>query len=1037
MLNAVVAWSLDRARIVLAAAALVLLFGGLTLTRASYDVFPEFVPAQAEVQTEAPGLTAEQVEQLVTRPIEQAVAGAAGVEVVRSESTQGISIVSITFKDGADPYRSRQIVAEALGEASSGLPAAAGAPKVAPLTSSTMDLLKVGFTSDRLTPAELRDLVQWTVRPRLLSAPGVARATVYGGEARRIEVRVRPSDLALRELGFSDIITAAQGATGVTGGGFIDTAEQRILIETQGQAATAAEVGAAQITTVDGVVLRLSDVADVVDGMAPLNGDALMMGRPGVLVSLSSQYGANTLTATRELEKALAELKPTLDAAGVTVNADLHRPANFIEAALRGIVDDLVIGALLIAAVLFVFLRNGRAVLISFLSIPLSLLIAVVVLDRMGLTVNTMTLGGLAVALGVVVDDAVIDVENIVRRLRTRDGGEPAAATILKASLEVRAPVIYATLVVALVLSPVLFLHGLQGAFFSPLAAAIILATLASLAVAVVVTPALSLLLLRSARLPEEPRVLARLKDRHAGLLGRISARPRSAVIVSVAALLMSATGFALFNSELLPAFREGHFVLGIAARPGASLAVMRTYGKAITRDLLAVRGIQSVEQQIGRAQGGEDTWGTERSEFHVELEPGLSGARQDQIQARIQEILASYPGLETEVLTFLGDRIGESLSGETASLVVNVYGGDLDKIDQAASDISTVLGKIPGATDVQLGTPPSTPAVRVELDLPALARYGLSPAEALNTVQTAYQGAIPAQIYGLDRAIDIAVTTPPSLRNQPEAVGDLLLRSSSGAVVPLRQVADVRLAESRTVIAHNGGRPVQTVTANPAPGDVARVTRAAQTAISSQVRLPQGVYVEYAGAAAGAASARNDLLLNTAIAVVGVVVLLLLAFRSGRAVGLILGTAPGALVGGVIAVALTGASLSLGALVGFVALFGIASRNAILLISHAEHLVSHEGEAWSLETVILAARERLTPIVMTALVTGLGILPLALQTGQAGREIQGPMAIVILGGLISSTLMTLLVLPALIWRFWRPLPAKAAPATRLQEAIA
>lgn len=539
MLNAVVAWSLDRARIVLAAAALVLLFGGLTLTRASYDVFPEFVPAQAEVQTEAPGLTAEQVEQLVTRPIEQAVAGAAGVEVVRSESTQGISIVSITFKDGADPYRSRQIVAEALGEASSGLPAAAGAPKVAPLTSSTMDLLKVGFTSDRLTPAELRDLVQWTVRPRLLSAPGVARATVYGGEARRIEVRVRPSDLALRELGFSDIITAAQGATGVTGGGFIDTAEQRILIETQGQAATAAEVGAAQITTVDGVVLRLSDVADVVDGMAPLNGDALMMGRPGVLVSLSSQYGANTLTATRELEKALAELKPTLDAAGVTVNADLHRPANFIEAALRGIVDDLVIGALLIAAVLFVFLRNGRAVLISFLSIPLSLLIAVVVLDRMGLTVNTMTLGGLAVALGVVVDDAVIDVENIVRRLRTRDGGEPAAATILKASLEVRAPVIYATLVVALVLSPVLFLHGLQGAFFSPLAAAFILATLASLAVAVVVTPALSLLLLRSARLPEEPRVLARLKDRHAGLLGRISARPRSAVIVSVAALLI------------------------------------------------------------------------------------------------------------------------------------------------------------------------------------------------------------------------------------------------------------------------------------------------------------------------------------------------------------------------------------------------------------------------------------------------------------------------------------------------------------------
>lgn len=1020
MLNAVVAWSLNRARIVLVLAGLVLAYGGMTVKSGAYDVFPEFVPAQAEVQTEAPGLTAEQVEQLVTRPVEQAVAGAAGVETVRSESIQGLSLVSVTFKTGADPYRSRQIVAEALGEAASSLPAGASAPKVAPLTSSTMDLLKVGFTSDRLTPMELRDLVEWTVRPRLLSAPGVARATVYGGETRRIEVRVRPDALAAHDLGFSDVVAAARTATGVTGGGFIDTPEQRILIETQGQASTPAEIGAAQISTVDGVPLRLSDVAEVTEGSAPLNGDALIMGRPGVLISLSSQYGANTLTATKALEAALKDLKPALDAAGVRVEGGLHRPANFIEAALGGIVEDLLIGAVLIALVLMAFLRNLRAVLISFLSIPLSLLIAVIVMDRLGWTINTMTLGGLAVALGVVVDDAVIDVENIIRRLRTRPVDASPVLTILHASLEVRAPVIYATLIVALILTPVLFLHGLQGAFFSPLAAAFILATLASLAVAVVVTPALSLLLLRNRKLPEEPAPLLRLKNRHADLLGRISARPRGALIISVASLLATVAGFSLFNTELLPAFREGHFVLGVAARPGASLTVMRSYGRAITRDLLAIPGIQSVEQQVGRASGGEDTWGTERSEFHVELRPKLPGAEQDRIQQAIQDVLGRYPGLETEVLTFLGDRIGESLNGQTASLVVSLYGADADTLDRAAGQVDAALKKVPGATDVQLGTPPSTPAVRITLDPAAVGRYGLSPTEVLDAVQTAYQGAIATQIYRQDRAIDIAVTTPPELRSQPEAVGDLVIRSSAGPVVSLRQVAQVQMVDGRTVISHEGGRAVSIVTANPAPGDVSRVTRAARTAVS-RLKLPTGVYAEFTGAAAGATRARNDLLLNVGVAIIGVVILLLLAFRSGRAAAIILGTAPGALVGGVIAVALTGASLSLGSLVGFVALFGIASRNAILLISHTEHLVTHEGHDWSLETVILAARERLTPILMTALVTGLGILPLALQTGQAGREIQGPMAIVILGGLVTSTLIALLVLPSLIWRYARP----------------
>lgn len=1030
MLSAIVRWSLARPRLVAAAALLLLIYGVVVLTQAKYDVFPEFVPAQAEVQTEAPGLSAEQVEQLVTRPVEQAVNGAAGVSEVRSESIQGISIVTVLFAEGSDPYRARQIVAEALSEAVPELPAGVKNPRVTPLTSSTMDLLKIGFTSDKLTPMQLRDLVQWTVRPRLLSAAGVARATVYGGQVRRMEVRVRPTDLAARDLSLADVLAAVQKSTAISGGGFIDTPQQRVLIEPRGQALTAQDIAAVPIpATPNAAPVRIGDIAEVVDGPAPDTGDALIQGKPGVLISLSSQYGANTLDATHAVEAALEEMRPAIEAQGVKIDAGLHRPANFIGSALGGIAEDLVIGAVLIALVLFVFMRNLRTVAVSFVSIPLSLLTAVIVLDRLGWTINTMTLGGLAVALGVVVDDAVIDVENIVRRLRAR-GEIPAHEVVLHASLEVRAPVIYATLVVALVLVPVLMLHGLQGAFFAPLAAAFIIATGASLAVAVVVTPPLAYLMLRNARLPEEPRFLGRIKAWHEDLLGRASGHSLLAALGAGIAMVVTVAGLMLFNSELLPSFREGHFVLGVAGPPGTSLSVMRKYGEGITHDLLAIPGIQSAEQQIGRSEGGEDTWGAERSEFHVELKPKLSGAEQDRIQAAIHKVLDSYPGLQTEVLTFLGDRIGESLSGETASLAVGVYGADLDTLDKTAGEIAAVLEKIQGATDVKVQTPPKTPVVRIDLNFPALARYGLSPTEALDTVQTAYQGGQAAQLYEESRAIEVAVTTPPDLRQDPEAVGDLLVRSSSGVVAPLKSVARVYLTEGRTSISHQGGRPRQVVTANPSPADVQRVTKAAQAAIAQQVKLPTGVYLDYSGTAEGAKAAQRNLLFNVGFALVAVVALLLIAFRNGRDVALILGSAPFALVGGVVAVAMTGASLSLGSLVGFVTLFGVAARNAILLVSHLDHLVTVEGHDWSVETVALAARERVTPILMTALVTALGVLPLAIQTGQAGREIQGPMAIVILGGLFTSTLASLILLPALIWRFGRSQPGTAGAAS-------
>ncbi len=1020
MLTAIVRWTLQRPGLIAAAAVLLLVYGALVLTQAKYDVFPDFVPAEAEVQTEAPGLAAEQVEELVTRPVEQAVAGAAGVAAVRSETIAGLSVVKVVFEDGFDPYRARQIVSETLGGAHAQMPAGVGAPMVTPLTSSTMDLLKVGFTSDKLTPLELRDVVEWTIRPQVMAIPGVARAIIYGGEIRRIEVQADPAALALHGLGFSDLTEAVSVSTGVAGAGFIDTPQQRIQVMPSAQASGPEQIAAAIIPGRTGPPLRIGDVARVVYAPGPEIGDALIMDKQGVLLSISSQYGANTLEATQRVEAALAAVKPALDAQGVTMLSGIHRPATFITTALHGITEDLLIGMAFIALILFLFMRDLRTVLVSFVSIPLSLLAAIVALDALGWTVNTMTLGGLAVALGVVVDDAVIDVENIVRRLRVAEGREPAILTVLKASVEVREPVIYATLVLIITLAPVFFLHGLQGKFFAPLAAAFIIATLASLFVAIVVTPALSLLLLSRSKPRDEPRLLTAGKSWHERALTRAAAWPWVGVVATVAALVVSIAGLASMRSQFLPAFREGHFVIALNANPGTSLDVARQYGLSITRELMAIKGVDKIEQQLGRAPGGEDTWGTEQSEFHIELAPNLSGGQQDRIAGQIQAITDKYPGLAAEHLTFLSDRIGESFSGETAALVVGVYGADLDTLDQAAAQVAAVMRGVPGARDVRIQTPAEAPMVRVDFDFVRLSQNNLTPREAMATVAAVFQGEATAQVYQDNRTLDVAVTAPAGLRQDPEAIGGLPIRNAEGRLVPLRAVAEVYLTDGRTSISHEGGRRRQAVTANPPPAEVESVTRATQQAIASRVKLPPGVYLEFAGAAKAAAEARRELLFNSLLAAAAMVGVLLVAFRSGRSVALVLASAPFALIGGVAAVALTGATLSLGSLVGFITLFGVAARNAILLISHVDHVVDEEGLPWSLEAVLQATRERVTPILMTALVTALGLAPLAFQTGQTGREIQGPMAQVILGGLITSTLMSLILLPPLIWRFGR-----------------
>lgn len=1016
MLARLVRWCIANPRMVVIAAAIFAFYGVMVVDHARYDVFPEFVPAQVTVQTEAPGLVAEQVEALVTRPIENAINGANGVERVSSESAQGLSVIRVIFTEGSEPLRARQVVAEALAGVTGQLPSGVAPPKLSPLTSSTMDLLKIGLTSDKLDQRQLRALADWTIRPRLLATKGVAGAVVYGAAPSRYEVRIKPEQLVARNISLSDVNAAIAALTAVRGGGFAETANQRIMVRPGNGSIDAVRLGNALVTSGSGPAVALRDLADIVLVSAPQFGDALVMGKPGVLISMSSQYGANTLEASRAVEATLDDLKPALTAQGVKLYPALHRPANFIEVALAGMSKDLIVGALMIGFVLFAFLRDFRTAVIAFVSIPLSLLAALIVLDKMGATINTMTLGGLTVALGVVVDDAVVGVENIVRRLRGA-GPEDRSAIIAAATVEVRAPVVYATYLLAFTIAPILFLTGLQGAFFSPLALSFLLAVLASLVVALTITPALAVLLLGKMQPHDEPRGLARAKAWHRARLDRLCDRPRQVIGATVLASLVGAFGLMAFGGELLPAFREGHFVLKVNGPVGASMGWMRETGMRLSRDLLAVPEVATVEHQIGRAESGEDPFPPNRSEMHVEIKPGSAGQEQ-RAQEHIRAVLDRYPAIQSATLTFLGDRIGESLSGETAQLAINVYGSDLDVLDKVAGDIARTVKSIPDAADVQVKSPPGTPLLSIALDPARMAVHGITPADANDAIEIAFQGHVAGEVAEADRTTDVAVVLPPQLRQDPESIASILVRGSDGSSARLGDIATISLGEGRASIARDGGQRRQIVTMNPTRADVAGFERDARAAIAAKVKLPPGVTLSFTGVAAGQAAATRQIVLNVAVAAIAIVGLLVLAFGGTRAAALILAGTPFALVGGVIAIALTGGVLSLGALVGFVTLFGIAARNAILLVAHVDYLVDEEGQTFNRETVMRAAEERVTPILMTALVTALGLLPLAVETGQAGREVQGPMAAVILGGLVTSTIMSLLLLPALILKF-------------------
>ncbi|HEY3325854.1 MAG TPA: efflux RND transporter permease subunit [Novimethylophilus sp.] len=1026
-MKALVRFSIRHAGVIVGLALLIMIYGFYSLTRANLDVFPEFSPTQVVIQTEAPGLSAEMVETLVSQPIENSVSGSVGVETMRSQSIPGVSVVTVIFKEGSDIYRNRQVIAERLATLANQLPRGI-VPNITPLSSSASTVLGVGVMSDKRSLSELRTLVDWTIRPHLLAVPGVSDVNVFGGEVKQLQVQVDPDRLIRYNLALQDVLEAARRASGVIGAGYIENSNQRIVLNTEGQTLTAGQLAQAVLLHKDGQTVRLSDVGRVVDGAAPSISAAQINGTPGVYLSVQGQLGSNTKAVTYALERALKELQPTLATEHVTLYPKLFRPANFIETAVNGVRTDILIGSVLVVTVLFLFLFNVRTAFISATAIPLSLLTAILILGYYGVSLNIMVLGGLAIALGEVVDDAIIDTENIFRRLRENRllaNPLPAHEVVFDASMEVRSSVVYATVIVAMVFIPLLTLSGVAGKLFAPLGLSYIFAILASLLVALTLTPALCYLLLANAKLESaDPPLIGVLKRHYITTLRAIERHYRIIIGITAVVIALGLGILPLFRGQFIPDLKEGHYILHMTAVPGTSEQETLRIGEKVAQALGNIKGVKSVLQWVGRAQNGADTFGTHYSEFEVEIGT-LSGDEQNRIQRQIRDTLAgkggaSFPGVTFAINTFLTERIEETISGYTAAVVVNIYGQDLDALDRDAQAVASAMAGISGVADVQVQSPPGTPQLTIRLRPERLAQWGLKPLDVLEAVQTAYEGAPAGQVYQGNRIIGIAVILDPARRRNITQIGRLPLRNPDGRIVRLNEVADIAQSSGRSKILHGGGKRIQTITCNVVNRDVETFSAELKKRIAAGVHFSPGNFPAYTGAAQANAKSREDLVVHSLLAGMGIFLMLYIAFGRMRNLLLTFANLPFALIGGVLAAMLTGGWISLGSLVGFVTLFGITLRNSIMLVSHYQHLIDEENMVWGLETAIRGASERLPSILMTALVTALGLLPLAAGSGQPGREIEGPMATIIVGGLITSTILNLLILPTLMLHFGR-----------------
>jgi CzcA family heavy metal efflux pump len=1029
MLRPTVSRSLASPRAVVALFGALLAIGAVVVPGLPVDVFPDLSAPTVTIVTEATGWAPEEVELFVTLPIESAVNGASGVRRVRSVSAAGISVVWVEFGWGEDVYRARQVVSERTSTIE--LPEGVDVPRLGPISSIMGEITFIALTAEPGTvdARELRRLAEVVVRRSLLAIPGISQVVPIGGEVREVQVEVDPALLAARRVGLGEVAGALAAASGRPASGFHVDSGQEYLVRGQARARRHEDFERALVRSTAAGPVRVGDLATVADGDEPKRGTASYRGRPAVIVSVQKQPGASTLALTRAIDGAMAELARVLPA-GVTVESENFRQADFIEVSIRNVTEALLEGAVLVVLVLILFLGDARATLVSALALPTSLVAGVLVFSALGASINTMTLGGLTIAIGALVDDAIIAVENTLRRLREQRGragaspGTPDRETVLRATLEVSGPIVFATLVIALVFLPLFFLPGIEGLLLRPLGLAYIAALLASLVVSVTLTPALCLLLLPRGRALAhgEPWLMRGLKRRYEPSLERALARP-SGILAGAAVALGAALALVPFlGRSFLPEFNEGSLTISVVAPPGTSLDDSDALGRAVEEALLGFPEVVSTSRRTGRAERDEHVQGANASEMEVVLRPGRE---KRELLAEMRRAVATIPGV---VVTFgqpISHRIDHMLSGSKSNLAVKVFGPELGTLRTLAAQVERVLAAVPGIVDLSNQEQASVPQLAFDLDREALGRFGLSAQEAGRNLEALFQGSPAAELIEDGIVSRVVVRYPERLRANRDALADLPVATPAGELLTLGAVARPRFDLGPGMIRRENVERVALLSANVAGADLTGTVERARRAIAAAIELPAGYRVEFGGQFEEAERSSRTLAGLAVLVLAATWGLLWLAFGSHRQVAIVLVNLPLALVGGVAALAASGGTISVASIVGFVTLFGIATRNGVLLVARYRDL---EGERVGLaEAVRRGSLERLGPVVMTAATAALALVPLALQGERPGNEIQSPMAVVILGGLVTSTLLNLMVVPILYER-WGADRSAAAP---------
>jgi CzcA family heavy metal efflux pump len=1016
-MDSIIKWSIRNRLFVVIGALTISVYGAMTAYRMPVDVFPDLTAPTVTVITEAHGLAPQEVESLVTFPLESAMNGATGVRRVRSASGIGISVVWVEFEWGTDVYIDRQIVNEKLQLVSAQIPRDVGPPTLAPISSIMGEILFLGLKSAKHSPLEVREAADWVIRKRLLALPGVAQVIPIGGAVRQFQVLVAPEKLLAFGVSLQEIIKALEESNQNSTGGFLIRGAQESLIRGVGRISSLADIERAVITVRDGVPIRVGQVAAVRIGPALKRGEGSSNAEPAVLLGVLKQPGANTLALTRVIDSSLDEMARTLPE-GMKIDRQIFRQADFIQTSVRNVSVALRDGAILVAVILFLFLLNVRTTLISLAALPLSLLVALLAMKAMDVTINTMTLGGLTIAIGALVDDAIIDVENVFRRLRDNsavpdDHRRPALEVIYEASREVRGSIVFATLIVMLVFLPLFFLSGVEGRLLRPLGFAYLVAIFASLVVALTLTPGLCAYLLpRTRGLAHQDAYLVRHLKRAYQPALRAALRHPGAVMIASMVLLAVALGLVpFFGRSFLPDFNEGSLTISAVTLPGTSLDASDKLGRRVEQILLSFPEVASTARRTGRAELDEHAQDVNAAEIDVRLQ--RTGRSKEEFLTALRKELTTVSGVVITIGQPISHRIDHMLSGTRANIAIKVFGDDLTRLRSTAEEVRKVMATVDGVVDLSIEQQIDIPQLSVTFDPEKIGRYGLRTGALAEIVETAYVGRKVTRVLENQRTYDLVVRYPDEERASVEAIGNTVIDTPSGTKVPLKMLATIREDSGPNLITRENVQRKLVVMANVSGRDLGSVIADVRRGIEQRVKLPDGFYVAYGGQFESEQEASRTLSLLGVFVVAGIFLLLFLAFRSVRSALLIMVNLPLALIGGVLAVALGGNVLTVASLVGFITLFGIATRNGIMMVSHFEHLMNVEGVPFE-EAVERGAMERLSPILMTALCAGLALIPLVLAGREPGNEIQAPMGVVILGGLLSSTALNMLVVPAL-----------------------